>query len=109
MENPIKIIQKFWIEILLGILIILNIEDIRWFLLYFLILFLIVSTKQIDYMRKLIRVFQVFNEIKLLAIIRKLKISDDEISIVADGERRNMGKDKWEEIEKEFNDLSINR
>lgn len=109
MKEIIKIVLGFWLEIILGILILFNADDIRWFLLYFFVIFLIVSARQTDYIRKLVRVFQVFNEIKLLAIIRKLKITDDEISIVADGEKRNMGEEKWKEIEKEFNDLSAGR
>ena len=77
--------------------------------MYFFLIFLIVSAKQLDYLRKLIRVFQVVNEIKILAIIRKLKITQDDLSIVAESQKSELGKEKWDEIEKEFDDLTRGR
>lgn len=58
-----------------------------------------------NFLRKLIRVFQVANEAKLIVIMRKLKITDDEISIVADNLKEKMGVEKWNEIEKELQEL----
>ncbi len=105
MSERINIIVKFWVEILIGVLILFNADDIRWFLLYLLVLLLITLTLYVEYIRKLIRSFQVFNELKLIAIMRKLKVSADEMDIVFEDEKKNMGQ-KWNEIEKEFNELT---
>ena len=109
MKNPIKILSEFWLEVLLGTLILFCANNIRWFLLYFFILFLILIERQYDYLRKLTRFYQLSNEIKLLTIIRKLKITDDEMSIVANNEIKNVDKKVWEEFQKEYDDLINNK
>jgi hypothetical protein len=70
------------------------------------VVFLVVGSIWIDYLRKMVRVFQVFNELKLIAISRKLKITDDEMSIVAEDERKKVGDDQWRSIAKELADIS---
>jgi hypothetical protein len=106
MKEFIRIVFGYWLEVLIAIILLYSTEDIRLFLLFFFIFSIILFTKHIDYLRKLIRVFQVANEIKLITIIRKLKITEDEISIVTEDEKKKMGSKKWEEIEKDFLDLS---
>lgn len=105
MKLIIRTFFSHWLEILMGSVIILMIDNIRWFLFYFFIVFLITTFKALDYIRKLCRVHQFYNEVKMLAIIRKLKITDEELSIVVDSEKMNMGEIKWNELEKETNDL----
>lgn len=104
MKKFLVTILLFWVEILLGIWTLFG-SDIRWFLLYFFVVFLFFNHTRTDYLRKLVRYFQVHNEIKLLAIARKLKISDDELSIVMDGQKKNMGEKGWNDLEKEFEEL----
>lgn len=104
MKQSLKILIKYWAEIVLGIIII-NIDDLRWFIFYFFIIFILIIEKHTDFLRKLVRVFQVFNEVKLLSIVRKLKISDDEISIVMENEKKEIGIEAWAEIEKDFRDI----
>lgn len=94
-----------WLEILVGIIILFNADDIRWFLLYLLLIVILMVWQAANFLRKLIRVFQVANEAKLIVIMRKLKITDDEISIVADNLKEKMGVEKWNEIEKELQEL----
>jgi hypothetical protein len=104
MKKTFQIIFSYWLEILLGGIFLAC--GLYPFLFYFFIIFLVTSSKLIDYLRKLIRAYQIFNEVKILAIIRKLKISDDEISIVLDGEKLKIGDKKWAEIEKEINEIT---
>ena len=94
-----------WLEILVGIIILFNSDDIRWFLLYLLLIVILMVWQAANFLRKLIRVFQVANEAKLIVIMRKLKITDDEISIVTDNLKEEMGLGKWNEIEKELQEL----
>ena len=82
------------------------VDDIRWFLFFLFVELLFVVTTHADYLRKMIRVFQVSNEIKLLAVTRKLKVTEDEISIVSDDVKRTIGENRWAQIEKELQDLS---
>lgn len=96
---------SYWLEILLGAFILLAADDIRWFLFYLFLVLILMVSRTSDHLRKLMRVFQIGNEIKMLAVIRKLKITDDEISIVADDAQAKMGEAKWKEIEKELSDL----
>lgn len=104
----IKILLKFWLEILLAIIILYWADNLQFFLLYGFVVILFTIWRLTNYLRKMVRIYQVFNEVKVLSIIRKLKITDDEISIVMEGEKNKMGKDKWDEIEKEFKELLQN-
>lgn len=101
-------ILSFWVEIIAGAFLLFGLSDERWFLLYFMVIVLFTIARHIDYTRKLVRMFQIFNEIKFLSMIRKLKITDDEISIVAESEKNKMGELKWAELEKEFAELTKN-
>jgi hypothetical protein len=105
MGDYFKPLLSAWVEILVGILILFSVDDIRWFWLYLLLVIVHMVGHSANYLRKLIRVYQVFNEMKLIVIMRKLKITEDEISIVTDEEKRKMGDEKWQEIEKELQDL----
>jgi hypothetical protein len=105
-KESIKIIFNYWLEILIAIFLIFGSEDIKLFLIFFFVFSIILITKSMDYIRKLIRIFQIANEIKLITIIRKLKITNDEISIVTEDEKKKIGDEKWSEIEKEFQDLT---
>lgn len=108
MKAIFKSLLSFWLEILIGALILFNSDTIKPFLLYFFVVFLLTTFRYMDYQRKIIRFYQISNEIKIMAIIRKLKITDDEISIVQEDEKIRIGKEKWAEIEKEFEELKNN-
>lgn len=104
----IRILLKVWLEILLAIIILYWADNLQLFLLYSFVVILFTIWRLTNYLRKMVRVYQIFNEIKILSIIRKLKITDDEISIVMEGEKNKIGKDKWNEIENEFKELLQN-
>lgn len=109
MSAYFKPLLAAWVEILVGMLILFISEDIRWFYLYLMIVVVWAVFRMGDYLRKMMRIYQVVNEMKLLAIIRKLKITDEEISIIADSEREKMGETKWAELEKEMSELMANK
>ena len=93
----IKTLKAFAGDIIIGA-VILYFFNIKLFLLFLFIEVIIL----LENIRRLVRVFQFCNEIKILAVIRKLKITEDEISIVMEGEKRNMGDAKWKDLEGEF-------
>lgn len=80
----IKSLLVGWLEILVGGLILIFVPDIRWFLFYLLIVVLMTSVMRADYLRKVVRVFQVENEVNLASIIKKLNISESEIQKARD-------------------------
>jgi len=82
-------------------------EDIRWFLLYFLVISLVTSERRTDYLRKLIRVFRVTNEGKLLAILKKLNITSDELQEIWDEVENNLTEDQRKSLFKDMDDLGL--
>lgn len=101
-----KIFLAYAIEVIIGFCILVFSEDIKWFLFYSFCFLLFVIVRLGEYLRKMIRVFQVMNEIKLIAIVRKLNISNEEAQKVADEVRQKTGEEKWRVIEKEFVELT---
>lgn len=78
----LKIFTKNWIELLVAFAL-LYFFEIKVFLFYFFIIYLINSELKTDYIRKIIRIFQFWNEIKLMSILKKLWISDKEIKKIS--------------------------
>ena len=101
MSTQVRFIKAYWLDLLVGVLLLVYVDDIRWFLFYLLVNVIYMA----DFLRKLIRVYQVANETKYLAIIRKLKITSDEMSIVASSVEHEMGTEKLAALEKEMADL----
>jgi uncharacterized membrane protein YcaP (DUF421 family) len=84
MKNIIKTLLKYWLEILIGGLILIFVQDIRWFLFYLLIVTLLILRLLIDFLKSQITIFRVENEIKLNVIIKKLNIPEEEIQKARD-------------------------
>ena len=72
--------------------------DIR----FFLIFFLIVSLLFFDYLRKLVRVNNYSNEMKILTIARKLNISKNEIKSTFEKEKERMSPKDYAALERDF-------
>lgn len=107
MNKIVRNLTSHWVIILLGLFLVLAFEDISWFLFFLFLVFLHISTEYAEYHRKLMRVFHLTDEIKLLAIQRKLKISDDEISIVEESVKKDVfGEKRWKDFEKELKEIS---
>ncbi len=99
MRGLLRTIKNYWVEIILALLILVFSEGTSKPFLFF---FFIVALNLVDTLSRFVRVFQIANELKMLAIVRKLKISDEEMSIVLDGEKMKVGEDKWKQMEKEI-------
>jgi hypothetical protein len=95
-----RFLVTYFAELLIGALL-LTFADLRWFLFFLLIELLLLS----DHLRKMIRVFQSVNDVRFMAIIRKLKISDDDLSIVTDSMKMKVDEQNWNQLEKEMQDL----
>ena len=91
----------------MGMVLLFSTEDIRWFLLYFLVISLVTSERRTDYLRKLIRVFRVTNEGKLLAILKKLNITSDELQEIWDEVENNLTEDQRKSLFKDMDDLGL--
>lgn len=93
----------FWVEFLFGLGILF------WDKIAVLLLFIYLTirlTLIYEYLRKLIRIYQIGNETKILAIAKKLKISREEISKLADEELNKLTVEQKVQIEKDFKDVS---
>jgi hypothetical protein len=107
LQNPTftQVVKRFcglylW-HLLTGAFLLILVEDPRWFLFFLLFEMLFF----VDYLRKLIRVFQAVNDVRLIAIIRKLKISDEDLEIVTDSMKATVGEIKWNQFEKELQEI----
>lgn len=77
----IDILKKYWLRYIVDItvaVIIINIS-LTAFWIYFFFTVLLKIDSGVDYLRKLIRVFQVGNEDKLMAITKNLNITEKDI------------------------------
>ena len=93
----------FWAEILFG-LAILTFDKYAVFLLF---VYLVIRLTYIyELLRKMIRVYQVANEIKFIAIMYKLKVSEREISEVMDKTFDELTEEQKEQLDKDFKDIT---
>ncbi len=107
MKKIFKTLLGYWFEILAGGAILLFVEDIRWFLFYLLIILLLTSERRTDYLRKLIRVFQVTNEGKLMGIIKKLNITTEELQEIGDEEENRLTEEQRKSLYQDMDDLGL--
>lgn len=105
-----KIIKKvkwfYALEVVL-VIIIFNIS-LKTFLIYAFIRIIIQFDIVSEYLRKLIRVFHVENEIKISAIIKKLKITEKELTDIKNEIKDNAYEKDWESYEKDAKDIRNN-
>jgi hypothetical protein len=94
-------------EVALAIGLIFYVDDIRWFFVYFLIVSYFNAMYWGNYLRKLIRVFQVMNEIKLLSIIKKLKITNEEGQEISDEVESQLTDEQRASLHKDMDDLGL--
>jgi len=99
-----KHIWMYVLEIVVAI-IIFALLDLAGLLVYIYIVLLINIYIVTDYLRKLIKVFQVANEMKLVAITRKLKITNKEIVDIGEEVNRNLSKKQQADLEKDIRDI----
>lgn len=96
----LKTLKGYWIEILVGAVLVAI--DFRLFVFFFFVVYLISSEKRIDYLRKLIRIFHIANEVKIVSIMRKLEIDPSKAEQVFNEMENNMTDRTFSELEKDF-------
>lgn len=79
--------------------------DLKWFLIYAFMAVMFGLDMKVDYLRKLIRVFQVANEVNIIAIQRHLKISNQEIEKINKETLDNLSEEQRKFLEKDIHDL----
>lgn len=95
-------LTDFWVEALFG----LSILFFREYAILLLFIYIVIRLTVIyEALRKLIRVYQVGNEVKLLSIIKKLKISDEEIQEEIDRNFDKLTPKQREMLEKDFQSI----
>lgn len=85
--------------------VILYILGLYPFLLYTWVIMLWKIDKTTEYFRKLIRCLCITPELKINAIVKKLRITNKEINASVKAARRIMGETRWNELEKEMREL----
>ncbi|MFH0857687.1 MAG: hypothetical protein V1848_02990 [Candidatus Magasanikbacteria bacterium] len=95
------------VEVVLVLVLMFYTDDIKWFFLYFLIVFYFNSYFWGNYLRKLIRVYQVANEVKIMGIIKKLGVSEEELQEIGDEVENNLTVDQRKSLYKDMDDLGL--
>lgn len=104
----IEELKRYWwwyILEVVGAIIINSIFGIVGLIIYCFIVILLNLAYYIDFLRGLIRVFQVGNEAKIVTIMRKLKITDKEMGDIAEEIKGKSTEKQWASLEKDIKDL----
>ena len=99
-KNMIKILKGYWLEIIIGVILIFI--DIKIFLFFFFIVYLISSERRTDYLRKLIRTFHITNEVKIVAIMKKFEIDPSDAEEILNEMENSMTEEAINELEKDM-------
>ncbi len=102
MSKTSKIVTYLFELILATILILI---DLRLFLVYAFMALLIGLDMKVDYLRKLVRVFEVWNETKLIAIQRKMQITNEDITKIAEENMEKLTEEQRKSLEKDLQDI----
>lgn len=107
MKKIFKILIGHWLEIFVGMIVFFGIDDIRWSLLYLLIVLLLVMELIADYLRALVRTTHIANECKITAITRAMKITEDEIEKIGNEFDDKLTKEQRDDLIKDFNRVGL--
>lgn len=80
--------------------------DQRLFWLYFFFIVIWLINQRANYLRRVIRVFQMANEVKLITIAEKLAISSEDFDRTFEKIRETSTPEKLESLEKDFREIS---
>ena len=103
MIASLKFVLSWFIE--LGILGVILYFNLRWFLFFALVLLIVVIHRVAEYLRRLVRYHGVMLDAKLIAIMTKLNINDDEFAITMQKTKEVWGETAWTKFEKESAEL----
>lgn len=104
MGKILKNIFLYGIEIIIALIIFEF--GLKYFLIYAFIMIIIKIDISVNYLRRLIRVFQIGNECKILSIVKKLEITDENITDTYNQNTSNLSDKQKKELEKDFFEVS---
>jgi len=101
------ILKKQWWAYLIEIIIAIVIYTLSFeaFLIYALFRIIFEIARQANYLRAIDRIQHFYIETKIMAITKKLKITDDELRDVVNDAKSKTSEEQWALIEKDFKDV----
>lgn len=61
---------------------------------------------QTNYLRKMIRIYQLHNDARVMALMKRLKVSTQDAKSILEEQKSKASDKQWEQIEKDFKDIS---
>ena len=55
---------------------------------------------QVNYLRKMIKSYQILNEARIVSLMNKLKVSSNDAKKILDEMKEKVSKEQWEQVEK---------
>lgn len=104
MGKILKNIFIYGIEIIIALIIFEF--GLKYFLLYAFIMIIIKIDMSVNYLRRLIRVFQMGNECKIISIVKKLEITDENILNVYNETISNLSEKQKKDLDKDFYEIT---
>lgn len=102
-----KIIIGYWLELLVGAFIFFLINSIALDFFYVLLIMLISSEKRMNYLRALMRTYQIANDGKLLSLTKKLGITKEELESFGDELESQLTAEQMKALEEDFKIVGI--
>lgn len=100
---------EYAIVAIIGLALILFVDDIKWFLFYLFICLLFISSqisRQVEFNRKMLRVIRVGTDVKLLALAEALKVSREDMKKIFSDMKMNTDKKDLESLKKDTRDVT---
>ncbi|MBI3956445.1 MAG: hypothetical protein HY340_00445 [Candidatus Kerfeldbacteria bacterium] len=99
-----KTFTKYATIAIVGLVLIIAVEDIKWFLFYLLVCLLLVGyqiSRQVEFNRKMLRVTRVGTDVKLLALANKLNVNREDIKNIFSGMKQTTNQKDLESLKKD--------
>lgn len=99
-----RFMKKYWFSYIVEaiIAILLLIINVKVFFVYAFIAILVTLDRKTDYLRALIRVFQVANETKIMAIQRKVGVTDADLKEMTYETEEKLSEEQLESLQKDL-------
>ncbi|MFA6272127.1 MAG: hypothetical protein WC693_03385 [Patescibacteria group bacterium] len=104
-----KNFHEFIFFTVIGLVIIIFIEDIKWFMFYFFLCILWVGfqiSRQVEFNRKMLRVARIGNDIKLLALAEALKVSREDMKKIYTDMKQGIDEKDLESLKQDTRDVT---
>lgn len=100
---------EYAIVTIIGLVLIIFVDDIKWFLFYLFICLLFISSqisRQVEFNRKTLRVMRVGNDVKLLALAEALKVSREDMKKIFSGMKQGATEKDLESLKQDTRDVT---